>query len=85
MIGSSSKFLVANNGNIGIGAVPAATDKLRVAGNATVDGNFVTNGNIAAKYQDVAEWVETSSPLEAGTVVTVDPREPNRVLAAPKA
>ena len=78
MIGSSSKFLVANNGNIGIGtATPTA--KLHVAGNVTVDGN------IGARYQDVAEWVETSSPLEAGTVVIVDPAEPNRVLPAPKA
>jgi hypothetical protein len=67
MIGSSSKFLVANNGNVS------------VAGNVTV------NGNIGAKYQDVAEWVETASPLEAGTVVIVDPKEPNRVLPAPKA
>jgi hypothetical protein len=66
MIGSSSKFLVANNGNV------------QIAGNVTV------NGNIGAKYQDVAEWVETSSPLEAGTVVIVDPTEPNRVLPAPK-
>ena len=67
MIGSSSKFLVANNGNVS------------VAGNVTV------NGNIGAKYQDVAEWVETPSPLEAGTVVIVDPKQPNRVLPAPKA
>jgi hypothetical protein len=67
MIGSSSKFLVANTGNV------------------TVAGNVTVNGNIGAKYQDVAEWVETASPLEAGTVVIVDPLEPNRVLAARKA
>ena len=79
MIGGSSKFLVANSGNIGIGAVPAVTEKLHVAGNVVVDGN------IGAKYQDVAEWVETAVPLEAGTVVIVDPTEPNRVLAAPRA
>ena len=85
LVGSSSRFLIAPTGNIGIGAVPAPTEKLRVAGNVMVDGNLVANGNIAAKYQDVAEWVETASPLEAGTVVIVDPTEPNRVLAAPKA
>jgi hypothetical protein len=67
MIGSSSKFLVTNTGDV------------QVAGNMTV------NGNIGAKYQDVAEWVETSSPLEAGTVVIIDPTQPNRVLPAPKA
>ena len=79
MIGSSSKFLVTNNGNIGIGAVPGVTEKLHVAGNVVVDGN------LGAKYQDVAEWVETGAPLEAGTVVIVDPTESNRVLAAPRA
>lgn len=91
MLGFSSKFLIAPNGNIGIGVVPAVGDRLRVGGNATVDGNatvggnVVASGNITAKYQDVAEWVETVVPLEAGTVVIVDPTEPNRVLAAPKA
>jgi hypothetical protein len=67
MIGSASKFLVANSGNV------------------SVAGNMTVNGNIGAKYQDVAEWVETPAPLEAGTVVIVDPTQPNRVLAAPRA
>ncbi len=67
MIGSASKFLVANTGNV------------------TVAGNMTVNGNIGAKYQDVAEWVETTMPLESGTVVIVDPTSPNRVLPAAKA
>ena len=79
MLGSSSKFLVAPSGNIGIGAVPGATEKLHVAGNVVVDGN------LGAKYQDVAEWVETASPLEAGTIVIVDPVHPNQVLRSPRA
>src|SRR4030095_14009021 len=78
------RFTVASNGNVG-GGTPAPATTLRVAGAATVDGNLVANGNIAAKYQDVAEWVETAAPLEAGTVVIVDPTEPNRGLASPKA
>jgi hypothetical protein len=73
-----ARFTVANNGNVGIGTA-APTSKLQVAGDVRVDGN------IGAKYQDVAEWVETAAPLEAGTVVIVDPTEPNRVLAAAKA
>ena len=67
MIGSASKFQVANNGNV------------------TVANNMSVNGNIAAKYQDVAEWVETATPLEPGMVVIVDPKEPNRVLPSPRA
>lgn len=79
MLGHSSKFLVAPTGNIGIGAVPGANEKLRVAGNVVVDGN------IGAKYQDVAEWVETEAPLDAGTVVIVDPARPNRVVSSQRA
>ena len=55
-------------GNIGIGARRRPPTKLRVAGNTMVDGN------LAAKDQDVAEWVEAASPLEAGTAAIVDRR-----------
>ena len=78
LLGGSSKFAVAANGNVGIGTAAPVT-KLEVAGDVTVDGN------IGAKYQDVAEWVDAASPLEAGTVVIVDPAHPNRVKAAAKA
>ena len=53
-------------GRVGIGT-GTPTALLHVAGDAVVDGN------IAAKYQDVAEWVESGGPLEPGTVVIVDP------------
>lgn len=52
-------------GRVGVGT-SAPTALLHVAGDAVVDGN------IAAKYQDVAEWVESRQPLEPGTVVVVD-------------
>jgi hypothetical protein len=72
------------NGNVGVGtASPAA--KLHVVGNATFTGNVVVDGNIAAKYQDVAEWVDSAEPLEAGTVVIIDPTGSNRVMGAAKA
>jgi hypothetical protein len=66
------------NGNVGIGTA-APTSKLHVAGNITVDGN------INAKYQDVAEWVPSSQKLSPGTVVVLDPEQSNHVMASASA
>lgn len=64
-----------SSGNVGIGTlIPAA--KLHVAGDAQVDGN------LAAKYQDIAEWVQSPIPLQSGVVVVVDPQTRNHVLPA---
>jgi hypothetical protein len=52
-------------GNVGVGT-QAPVKKLHVAGDLQVDGN------IAARYQDVAEWVDAIDTLPAGTVVAVD-------------
>jgi hypothetical protein len=66
---------LANLGNVGIGiATPGA--KLHVVGNVIVDGN------IGAKYQDVAEWVEADAAIPAGSVVVADPATDNRVQIA---
>ena len=69
----SEGLRITNDGNVGIGTT-SPTSKLHVAGDATIDGN------IAAKYQDVAEWVRTPVQLAPGTVVVIDPVESNRVL-----
>ena len=75
--GASPDVVISTTGWVGIGtASPAAT--LHVAGNAQVDGN------IAAKYQDVAEWVRASSTLPPGTVVAIDTQESNRIVASNK-
>lgn len=66
-------------GNVGIG-VTAPTTKLDVAGAFHASGNATIDGNIAAKYQDVAEWVETSAPMGPGTVVVLDRNRTNTVM-----
>src|SRR5205809_495270 len=49
-----------------------------------VTGDIKADGNIAAKYQDVAEWVRTPRPLTPGTVVVIDPAGPNQVVEGSK-
>lgn len=71
-------FLTPASGNVGIGT-KAPTNKLHVVGDVRIDGN------IAAKYQDVAEWVVSSQTLPAGTVVILDPNKTDQVLASTSA
>ncbi len=74
----SEKFTVLQGGNVGIGTT-SPTTKLHVIGDITV------SGNINAKYQDVAEWVESSQALTAGTVVVLDHTRSNQVIASSQA
>jgi hypothetical protein len=66
---------ITSGGNIGIGT-STPTEKLEVTGNIKV------SGNINARYQDVAEWVDSSEDLRAGTVVVLDVKRPNHVMAS---
>lgn len=70
-----------STGNVGV-ATAAPTEKLHVTGNVKVTGNIDVGGNINAKYQDMAEWVDSSQELSAGTVVILDPGKSNQVIAS---
>lgn len=77
---SAIKMIVRADGKVGIGN-PSPQKTLDVNGDINAAGT-ITAGTIQAKYQDVAEWVESSQQLSAGTVVVLDPDKNNQVLAS---
>jgi hypothetical protein len=80
----TERMRVTATGNVGIGTDNPMT-KLDVAGDIQVSGNANIAGNIAAKYQDVAEWVPARQPLAARTVVVLDKLQANSVVASSRA
>lgn len=54
-------------------------------GNFSFPADVTVAGNIAAKYQDVAEWVPSRQKLSAGTVVVLDTQQSNHVIASSSA
>jgi len=73
--------MVQGGGNVGVGTA-GPTSKLHVVGNGRFTGDLTVDGNIAAKYQDVAEWVPAAEQLGAGTVVVLDSTKSNHVISA---
>lgn len=75
------RMRIDSSGNVGIGGLPTSGRKLTVTGDAHFTGQ-VTGGTISATYQDLAEWVPATEPLEAGTVVVLHPTRTNEVRAS---
>lgn len=80
------RMVITNSGKVGIGTTPSAasTNIFEVAGNANFAGT-VTGTNIAATYQDVAEWVSANADLAPGTVVVLNPAKSNAVIPSGRA
>ena len=83
-LSASPRMSILPSGNVGIGTTNPQS-KLDVAGDLNVTGNAVVAGNIAAKYQDVAEWVQARGQITAGTVVSLDAKLINAVAASHRA
>jgi hypothetical protein len=76
---NANVLVAAGGGNVGIGTFsPDANYKL------DVEGSVKVSGNIAAKYQDVAEWVMTSKDLPVASVVVLDSNHSNQVTTSIK-
>jgi hypothetical protein len=76
---NAEKMMIqGSNGYVGIGTTTPST-RLHVVGDVTV------TGNIAAKYQDIAEWVDASSEISTGTVVVLDSSKDDHVIASAQA
>jgi hypothetical protein len=76
------RMRITSAGTVWVGNIPTApsdaVNKLHVVGNVRVDGTL-TGTIVKATYQDVAEWVPSTSRLEPGTVVILDPSRENAV------
>jgi len=81
----TERMRITSVGTVGIGTTsPNPIYKLHVNGAGRFEGP-VTGTNIAAQYQDVAEWVLATDALAAGTVVVIDSITPNTVTASKSA
>jgi|GEM_PF-482837 len=74
----AERMRIGSNGMVSIAA--GTGTRLTVNGDTKITGNIDLDGNINAKYQDVAEWVPATELLPGGTVVVLDPNVSNQVM-----
>ena len=79
---ATQRIHITAAGSVGIGMTPNASYALDVAGAAHLSGNLTVDGNLAAKYQDLAEWVPGIGDLDPAMVVIVAPDSNNNVQAS---
>lgn len=79
--GANDTNYLAGATRIGTGTPAAANASalLHVSGDAHFTGT-VSGGNIKAKLQDLAEWVPSTTDLQPGTVVVLNPDKRNEVM-----
>ncbi len=82
-VSAGNTLMNLTGGNVGVGTA-TPTSKLHVQGSGRIAGNLTVDGNIAAKYQDVAEWVPAEEQLAAGTVVVLNSTKSNQVISSTK-
>jgi hypothetical protein len=85
---SAIQMIVRGDGKVGIGNLNPS-EKLEIDGNLKLNGTgnitaagTIEGNNVKAKYQDMAEWVDSSQQLSAGTVVVLDDSRSNQVIAS---
>jgi hypothetical protein len=76
--GAIERMRIRSTGEVVIAQGAVAPHSVRL----TVHGDVDIKGNIAAKYQDVAEWVPAAEDLQPGTVVVLNPEARNQVMAS---
>jgi hypothetical protein len=72
-------------GAVIIGQAPAAGAPPDQTPRLTVHGSVVVDGDIGAKYQDVAEWVPVRTRMSPGTVVIVSADNSDEVMPSARA